>query len=73
MNKNIQAFEIWQKQTKLPDRYYLGEIQIKSLREFEKAKSNLNLEDSRGKKDEKNTTITFFFICKCLHAITGTK
>lgn len=42
LNKNIQAFEIWQKQTKLPDRYYLGENQIASLREFEKAKSNLN-------------------------------
>jgi hypothetical protein len=49
LNKNIQAFEIWQKQTKLPDRYYLGEIQIKSLREFEKAKSNLNYITLQGK------------------------
>lgn len=42
LNKNIQAFEIWQQETKLPHRYYLGESKIKSLREFEKAKSNLN-------------------------------
>lgn len=49
LNKNIQAFEIWRKQTKLPDRYYLGEIQIKSIREFEKAKSNLNYITLLGK------------------------
>ena len=49
LNKNIQAFEIWQKQTKLPDRYYLGEIQIKSLRKFEKEKSNLNYITLLGK------------------------
>lgn len=42
LDKEIQVFGKWQQNTKLPHRYYLGESKIKSLREFEKAKSNLN-------------------------------
>lgn len=49
LEKEIQTFGKWQQETKLPHRYYLGESKIKSLREFEKAKSNLNYITLLGK------------------------
>lgn len=49
LDKEIQVFGKWQQNTKLPHRYYLGESKIKSLREFEKAKSNLNYITLQGK------------------------
>ena len=49
LDKEIQVFGKWQQETKIPHRYYLGEIKIDSLRKFEKEKSNLNYITLLGK------------------------